>query len=592
MAAVQTVLPVETVLPVDTVLPVETVEAELANLPVSRFALTVAVACRADLRALLKPDQAAHVVLTAGESRPAAEITLAVQACRHAGAARVTIALDVRLPIAAQPTAWLSAALPQSLDLTTPVLSAATAARLGQTLAWRRLTAMARAAAQAGVTARLVWLASAEALADLHPETLDALARQWGLSKLELAIKPGDAPVPRLDLLARQLAQATPTQHRLVVSDLWPACARPERLPVEASFPSEQARFARQHAPGCETCRLRQEQRCGGLVPAWLADLEAAHGLLPGPQLLQHHAQSRPPRRVTALPPLLALSQGWRQVWRCEIPSAEEAAWRERLAGDATWLGAPGPLHVEAAVLQVGTGLTETAQGPPEMWRPLVLFVALDPQLARHALALEQAALRNPQDARIHRQIAELYGYPPCCVAAFLAAQAAVLRPGMTDDARWLLQAAQASERFDSRLNVWGPGEATLVSHLPCRFDCPASLDLAGRIEARLAELSPDAHAMHLQVREIPWLAWADGALLHLTGVSAARGLLNPRVREPASARTPPELLEALRLQLHGAEALVETAAGLQVQRGDHAQPVERANLLATPGFPLLLRFT
>ena len=562
----------------------------LANPSVSRLALTVAVACRADLRALLQPHQAPQVVLTAGESRPGAEIIAAVQACQRSGATEVAIALDVRLPIAAHPTAWLSDALPQRLDLPPPVLSAALAAALGQTQAWRRLTVLAQAAVQAGVAVRLLWLASAEGLDDLQPETLDTLALQWALPRLELVIKPGDSPAPRLDLLARRLAQFAATRHRLSALDLWPACALPGRLAIEPTFASELTRFARHYPQGCDGCQLRQEQRCGGLVDAWLTELEAAHGRFPGPQQLQDHAKLPETPRVPALPPLLALALGLRQVWRCEIAPGDEASWREKLAGDATWLGARGPLYVEAAPLQVGTGLTETGQ--PQMWRPLVLFVALDSRLPRQALALEQAALATPQDGQIHRQIAGLYGYPPCCVETFLAAQAAVLEPGVTDDARWLLQAVQRSQRFDARLNVWGPGEATLVSHLPCRFDCPPSLDLALVIEARLAALSPDAHAMHVQVRETPWLAWADGAVLHLTGQTHAQGLLNPRIRAPASTRTPLELLETMRAQLHDADALLDTAAGIQVRCGQRLQPLDRPGTVKTQGFPLLLRFS
>ena len=129
-----------------------------------------------------------------------------------------------------------------------------------------------------------------------------------------------------------------------------------------------------------------------------------------------------------------------------------------------------------------------------------------------------------------HRRLGFAYGYPACCVDAFCDAHVeTVLRRHVwrsalghdtntavvSDDGHepedpvdWgdnglaIARAAARTDHFDPRLaaipGALGASAASTLRHLPCRFDCTASRDLA---EALLADLALTDGRRHRRLR-------------------------------------------------------------------------------------------
>jgi hypothetical protein len=100
--------------------------------------------------------------------------------------------------------------------------------------------------------------------------------------------------------------------------------------------------------------------------------------------------------------------------------------------------------------------------------------------------------------------LGRLLGYPACCADAFATRwnEARELHQG---DVAGLVAKTGGAGPFPWPLNPFlRYGGSELVPHFPCRFDCPASLDLARRLLATL-ELAEPAHAAALR-RELPTL--------------------------------------------------------------------------------------
>ena len=124
-----------------------------------------------------------------------------------------------------------------------------------------------------------------------------------------------------------------------------------------------------------------------------------------------------------------------------------------------------------------------------------IVYVARTPAAARAVRDAEAAALPGqPPRARFdptpHEALGALLGFPPCCVAAFvarIARGADVAADGGRAHEDWIAatEAAARSAALDARANVFErdhlPG---WLSHEPCRFDCPASLAYADRVIA------------------------------------------------------------------------------------------------------------
>ncbi|HEY8426868.1 MAG TPA: radical SAM protein, partial [Sandaracinaceae bacterium] len=88
------------------------------------------------------------------------------------------------------------------------------------------------------------------------------------------------------------------------------------------------------------------------------------------------------------------------------------------------------------------------------------------------------------QRARDVRAMGELMGYPRCCTEAFLAQPE---RRDNVENERWTLRRTGSGVVSPQLSRL---GRASLVSHHPCRADCPASIAIAERALARLREAS------------------------------------------------------------------------------------------------------
>jgi hypothetical protein len=123
--------------------------------------------------------------------------------------------------------------------------------------------------------------------------------------------------------------------------------------------------------------------------------------------------------------------------------------------------------------------------------KPAHVFFSLGNEAAE-AADLERAFARaesgsNPMGADVFgRGIGRLLGYPDCCIDAFVAAG-----PDTSTDSL-VREAHGRSTAFAWELNQIDPRTPfPLVAHVPCRFDCPASLALARQVLCILPKVFP-----------------------------------------------------------------------------------------------------
>jgi hypothetical protein len=161
--------------------------------------------------------------------------------------------------------------------------------------------------------------------------------------------------------------------------------------------------------------------------------------------------------------------------------------------------------------------------------------------VARYARSQDGDAPLDPAD--FSRSLGRLLGYPECCIQAFTSAG-----PGATTSSL-LRDAHRRSGAFHWQLNVLDPvSPFTLIPHLPCRFDCPASLDMASRLSVALDDVFPFLQGAVRDALGRPWLWWdaARGVVLQGPADADASGaacglpdspLLRPGIRPDAAAR-------------------------------------------------------
>lgn len=124
------------------------------------------------------------------------------------------------------------------------------------------------------------------------------------------------------------------------------------------------------------------------------------------------------------------------------------------------------------------------------------------PRARRRARAMRQRVL----------QIGEALGYPPCCAEHFAAF------PHMHDNRQPIASAAAATARFDPLLNNLSLSLPHLIPWTPCRFDCPASLEVARRVDDELARRSPVGHDALARLLALPRLYVDDRRQLLFDG--------------------------------------------------------------------------
>jgi hypothetical protein len=108
---------------------------------------------------------------------------------------------------------------------------------------------------------------------------------------------------------------------------------------------------------------------------------------------------------------------------------------------------------------------------------------ALDGSMIPYQTAPTSRTLATTDDTR---RLGELLGYPPCCTEAFTR-----WHEQLVDNHPPIAAAAAASERFDPLLNNVCLGAFRLIGWFPCRYDCPASIEIARRVEEKLRRRHP-----------------------------------------------------------------------------------------------------
>lgn len=155
-------------------------------------------------------------------------------------------------------------------------------------------------------------------------------------------------------------------------------------------------------------------------------------------------------------------------------------------------------------------------------------IVSGQPAIARECLKLEEQNTDRAGQVRAdlltetlgtHRLLGATYGYPDCCVDAFCDAHAeAVTAPsGLSDNAWILLRATARTRTFHPHLRAFGGGryEGTLspLRHLPCRFDCGPSIELAATLLRDLERSNPPLYAKYKNAPVVDVQVAADGTV-------------------------------------------------------------------------------
>jgi len=547
-----------------------------------------------------------------------APLARSVARLRQAGASRVVQEWPASTPLRA---AWLGGVAPDRVDLHTPALSGPTAGTLGLPGAGSlaaTLVESLRAGVESKVAVRIVLHVGRAALADLEQSLLDALGREAGLAEsagLEVVLVPrvGDQEEAlRLDELALRVLRLGRSKHRLLRSLAWPACAMPRGLEVDHAHDPQSV--ARGFAPGCDGCVMRAPAGiCQGLIASQLAALEDEIGCFEGPRSLD---PGRLPGRSAgpAIDPievgLRALALGLRRVARFDDLDDEQAealmAQVEAGRNEGTGRFAGHGLYALATrSMDLATDGTLLRSGAQRGGRRVRLVLASrDPEALGRVRDIEEMGDWPTDD--YSRELGQHYGYPACCVEAFLEDARLWRRApiaGVSENAWVQLRAARRGSRVDPRLDlISGTQAATFTRHFPCRLDCAATL---ATFAALLDDLARDRPALPRELAG-SWpaavLLFADAVNLALDGERVGDTLVRPRLRplDPAAVSNATSIARSRRAALaprvHRALALRtaavhEPAAVHLVDEGGQEAPLFVAGGSASPDFPRLLFF-
>ena len=211
------------------------------------------------------------------------------------------------------------------------------------------------------------------------------------------------------------------------------------------------------------------------------------------------------------------LGLGLRTAWRLRVPEGEllafgaacQSAGLVSVATARPWSAAVGGLLKPATT---GAHLVVVAH---ELARAQA---CLDDEIALHQLhGRSEPQGQRRQMVAAHRRLGAAYGFPQCCIEAFVDAFCEVVATGRTaDNPLAVARAARRSKRFEPLLYTLvadlGHAPPTPLRHMPCRFDCSDSLALADRLGA-----VPVADPVNV-------VLVAGGAYVQCGGVAALRG--------------------------------------------------------------------
>ncbi|MGI8903283.1 MAG: class I SAM-dependent methyltransferase [Solirubrobacteraceae bacterium] len=191
------------------------------------------------------------------------------------------------------------------------------------------------------------------------------------------------------------------------------------------------------------------------------------------------------PARVIWAPRLARISTAWAEIeWRSVLAGVRSCAVtmaspEEFLTQGARWAEAGlGALPVEMVGVS-GQPYSATST-PLEAGRPFQFrFVLGKPETL--------ASFKTAWDDGDQATIGALLGYPTCCSEFFRR----VWVDEAMVDTTWPMAAANGRTTEEGTVEVDGPAQANIlwrwmglraVPHLPCRFDCPATVEFADRL--------------------------------------------------------------------------------------------------------------
>jgi hypothetical protein len=148
-----------------------------------------------------------------------------------------------------------------------------------------------------------------------------------------------------------------------------------------------------------------------------------------------------------------------------------------------------------------------------------LVYIATTAAAARDLCALERAIrpglpprVDGPADLVAHRDLGLALGFPRCCIDRFVARieRGADRLPNGWIAHEDFIAASEAAARsivLDSRCNVFAADRTSgWLSHVPCRFDCAASLAYADRLIAAYRRHAP-ADVLELERRLLHYVA-------------------------------------------------------------------------------------
>jgi hypothetical protein len=351
-------------------------------------------------------------------------------------------------------------------------------------------------------------------------QTAELAVARWVLEPPPL---PQDSPHPQI--LQRHWPPRTATRWQLVGSALWPPCLA---LAVDATEPQAgSAGLSPVPEAACRSCQLAVSGRCQGPLPPFAEVWRTADPPWQPWQAGRVRGEDAAPRtdavRYSAdCVEVRGLRLGLRQAWRLRVDATDLDAFADAATRDG-WQVAASPAAVS---MTVGGKVAGTPQRDGHTSH--VVLVSADAALAARCLQAELEMLQpNPGDVRgavvamiaHHRQLGEAYGFPSCCVEAFCDAFVEVVHTRrLGDNALTLARAAARSRQFLAPLATlageFGHGQTSPLRHLPCRFDCAPSLDLANRLLADQAAQGRPPAALEAR----PALVGHDGAFVLFDG--------------------------------------------------------------------------
>lgn len=300
---------------------------------------------------------------------------------------------------------------------------------------------------------------------------------------------------------------------RLLVDHRLPLCLR-EHLPIEALDLGSPVRVT-EPPDFCHRCPRYGSARCPGLGPGWRAEAEDAPRLLALARL--------PAFRTTGDAEALALQLGLRDAYRLMLPERHAPIAKLWLERAGVFVCSSGAVEVdEDENVFEGGALPSAGQmargGRARRWRALYMGrEQADAERARDLDGAIASATRLGDALPLHRELGQLLGYPSCCVEAFIEdlQSRRTDQQSPFDQARLAARALEATEAPDPLLNHFlRERDQALLSHAPCRYDCPASRERATRLFDTLAARDPAQAAQRRARLASRVFLLADGSMV------------------------------------------------------------------------------